>query len=223
MRKCIDCIFLCFIKGVIDRSRKMCIYMNDLAMEDINSIIAELQKGSHTALDHIIDHYTSKLYYFVLSILRNRADAEEVVQDTFIKVVKNIEKYDLSQRFSAWVFTIASNTAKDYLRKRKRHSVCISFDQNVNEESDEKSIDIPDKRKIPVNEAYKNEVEKILQQEISNLPDNYKEIILLRHIDDLSYDEIAEILDCKVGTVKSRLARAREMLKENVFRRGIPV
>lgn len=187
---------------------------------DLETTILELKSGETAALDVLIEFYTQKLYGFCCSILKNDADAEEAVQDTFIKVYKKIDTFDLSTNFTAWIYRIASNTAKDILRRHKKHSKCISFDKPISDDNASDSVghcmEISDNSENPSSNLQIKETKSIIFDEIEALPDLYKEVLLLRHIEDFSYDEIAEILNCNVGTVKSRLFRAREILKEKI-------
>lgn len=188
--------------------------------EKLETIIQDLKKGDTAALDLIIDLYTQKLYGYCNSILKNEADAEEALQDTFIKVYNKIDMFNSATNFNAWIYRIASNTAKDILRKNKNKSKCISFDKpfedDISSNSIGKCMEVADNSNNPSSKLQTNEAKSAIMKEISELPELYKEVLLLRHIDDLNYEEIADVLGCRVGTVKSRLFRAREILKEKL-------
>ena len=181
-------------------------------------LVKDLLNKEYSALEKLMDIYSGKLYYYCNSILRNNADAEEAVQDTFIKVYKKIDSFNISTNFSSWIYRIASNTAKDLLRKRKTHAVCISFDKPLNEEnrSDNIRLEIPDNSKNPEKAIQEKELKEVILNQVTELPELYREVLQLRHIEDFTYEEISEILYCKVGTVKSRLARAREILRKQI-------
>ena len=185
-------------------------------------LIKKLLKNDYSALEELMNIYSRKLYYYCCSILKSNTDAEEVVQDTFIKIYKNIAKYNIDYKFSAWIYKIASNATKDKLRLRnaKGTNLTVSYSDIQKSESDStlKDKDIPDSRSNPGKTVQNTEINSILIQEINKLSGEHKEVLILRHIEDYSYADISEILNCSTGTVKSRIFRARNILREQLIK-----
>jgi len=167
-----------------------------------------------------MDIYAKKLYYYCLNILGNSADAEEVVQDTFIKVYHKIDSFSNKYKFSVWLYKIALNAAKDKIRQRNSRGAKFKISySNANHDSFESGNtdrNIPDNRSNPSDTIHKTELNNIIIDEINKLSYKHKEVLLLLHIENHSYSEIADILDCSEGTVKSRISRARKILKQQL-------
>ena len=142
----------------------------------------------------------------------NRTDAEDIVQETFLRVYKNKHMYKEIAKFSTWVYTIAGNLAKTELRRRKRHKI-FSVSNFVNEERD---YDIPDREHSPEKKVDSAIQEEIIQKAIEKLPAKFKEVIILRDIQGFAYEEISQILNIPLGTVKSRVNRGRLKLQEDL-------
>ena len=142
----------------------------------------------------------------------NRNDAEDLVQETFLRVYKNKHYYKEIAKFSTWVYTIAGNLAKTELRRRKRRKI-FSVSNFVNEERD---YDIPDLAKNPESEVDGSLKDDIIQKAIEKLPAKFKEVILLRDVQGFAYEEISQILNIPLGTVKSRVNRGRLKLQEDL-------
>ena len=184
-------------------------------------LIKKLLKKDYCALSEVMDIYSGRLYYYCLGMLKNEADAEEVVQDTFIKVYTNISKYRMNCKFSTWIYKIASNTVKDKLRSKdkKKTKLTVSCDEASSEDNFfSPKIDraMSEKRLVPDNIMQANELNSIIVREVDKLPQKYREVLLLRHIENYSYAEISKILGCTVGTIKSRISRARSTLREQL-------
>ncbi|HQU72574.1 MAG TPA: sigma-70 family RNA polymerase sigma factor [Calditrichia bacterium] len=175
-------------------------------------LIAQFQRGDLQAFDVLVQRYKDQLLNYVFRFVGNRVDAEDIVQETFLRVYKNKHYYKEIAKFSTWVYTIAGNLAKTELRRRKRRKL-FSVSNFVNEERD---FDIPDPNRSPdqrVDGALKDE---IIQKAIDKLPAKFKEVIILRDIQEFAYEEISEILNIPLGTVKSRVNRGRLKLQEDL-------
>lgn len=175
-------------------------------------LIAQFQRGDLQAFDVLVHRYKDQLLNYVFRFVGNRVDAEDIVQETFLRVYKNKHYYKEIAKFSTWVYTIAGNLAKTELRRRKRRKL-FSVSNFVNEERD---FDIPDPNRSPdqrVDGALKDE---IIQKAIDKLPAKFKEVIILRDIQEFAYEEISEILNIPLGTVKSRVNRGRLKLQEDL-------
>ena len=151
----------------------------------------------------------------------NEEDAKDVTQESFIKIYKNIRGFNYKSKFSTWIYRIVVNTARDALRKRKE---TISIDQDFENEKGSMKKQIPDEKEInqPEKSFEKREMQIEVQKAIAVLSLEHRTVLILRTYQNLSYEEISEILDVKLGTVKSRLKRAREALKDQLLKMSYP-
>jgi len=175
-------------------------------------LIARFQQGDVQAFDVLVRRYKDQLLNYVYRFVGNRVDAEDIVQETFLRVFKNKHYYKEIAKFSTWVYTIAGNLAKTELRRRKRRKV-FSVSNFVNEERD---YDIPDSGHNPEKEVEGSIKDDIIQKAIEKLPSKFKEVILLRDVQGFAYEEISQILNIPLGTVKSRVNRGRLKLQEDL-------
>ena len=175
-------------------------------------LIARFQLGDVQAFDILVRRYKDQLLNFVYRFVGNRSDSEDIVQETFLRVYKNKHYYKEIAKFSTWVYTIAGNLAKTELRRRKRHKI-FSVSNFVNEERD---YDIPDMEHSPERKVDSSIQENIIQKAIEKLPTKFKEVIILRDIQGFAYEEISQILNIPLGTVKSRVNRGRLKLQEDL-------
>ncbi len=175
-------------------------------------LIARFQQGDVQAFDTLVRRYKDQLLNFVYRFVGNRSDAEDIVQETFLRVYKNKHYYKEIAKFSTWVYTIAGNLAKTELRRRKRHKI-FSVSNFVNEERD---YDIPDKEHSPERQVDGTIKEDIIQKAIEKLPPKFKEVIILRDVQGFAYEEISQILNIPLGTVKSRVNRGRLKLQDDL-------
>jgi RNA polymerase sigma-70 factor (ECF subfamily) len=175
-------------------------------------LIARFQDGDVQAFDTLVRRYKDQLLNYVYRFVGNRNDAEDLVQETFLRVYKNKHYYKEIAKFSTWVYTIAGNLAKTELRRRKRRKI-FSVSNFVNEERD---YDIPDLAKNPESEVDGSLKDDIIQKAIEKLPSKFKEVILLRDVQGFAYEEISQILSIPLGTVKSRVNRGRLKLQEDL-------
>lgn len=175
-------------------------------------LIARFQQGDVQAFDVLVRRYKDQLLNFVYRFVGNRSDAEDIVQETFLRVFKNKHYYKEIAKFSTWVYTIAGNLAKTELRRRKRRKF-FSVSNFVNEEKD---YDIPDRDHNPEAEVDGALKDAVIQKAIEKLPPKFKEVILLRDVQGFAYEEISQILNIPLGTVKSRVNRGRLKLQEDL-------
>ena len=175
-------------------------------------LIAQFQKGDVQAFDVLVRRYKDQLLNYVFRFVGSRVDAEDIVQETFLRVFKNKHYYKEIAKFSTWVYTIAGNLAKTELRRRKRRKM-FSVSNFVNEDRD---YDIPDSDLTPEQQVDGNIKDDIIQKAIDKLPPKFKEVILLRDVQGFAYEEISQILNIPLGTVKSRVNRGRLKLQEDL-------
>ena len=202
--------------GVFFRNKEKS-YPEGLPEDTLNAFRAA--DGDGTAFEVLMRKYERLVSTCVYSIVGNTEDTLDVSQDVFLKVYKCISSFKGDSEFSTWLYRIAKNAALDFVRKRKHDTVSIDSSGEENE-----GFDIPDKNPMSSPEQKVLQKEKIqkLHDAIKQLSDEHREIIILRDLNDYSYEAIAEHLGIEAGTVKSRLFRAREalrkiLLKENYF------
>ncbi len=173
-------------------------------------LIFRFQEEDYDAFNEIVFRYKDKLVNFIFRYTGNRDDAEDFAQDTFLKLYRSKHLYREIAKFSTWFYTIALNTVKTSLKKQNRYnSISIS---DFDPEGD-KDFDLPSEDKTP-DELTDTEIEREeVQKAIESLDETFREVIILRDIEDLEYEEIAKITGLPLGTVKSRINRGREKLK----------
>ncbi|MBT3605293.1 MAG: sigma-70 family RNA polymerase sigma factor [Candidatus Latescibacteria bacterium] len=179
-------------------------------------ILAEVAAGDIDAYGKIVGRYRGRLYNFVFRFVSEKETAEDIVQETFLRAFRKRKEYKAIANFSTWLFTIAGNLAKSELRRRKRWRL---FSLHRDDESDT-GMELPDETYRPDKVAESSLADDQIHDAIASLPENYRQVILLRDVEGMSYQEIAEIVDCPVGTVKSRVNRARLKLQQKLKNEG---
>ncbi|MBU0691789.1 sigma-70 family RNA polymerase sigma factor [bacterium] len=175
-------------------------------------LILAFQQNNEAAFDEIVKRYQNPLFNFVGRLLGDNFYGEDIVQETFLRVYRNKHRYHQVAKFSTWIYTIASNLAKTELRRRKvRNFFSIS-----SKGSEERDYDIEDSSMDVVKEVDGAMRTQMILREIDKLPRHFKEAVLLRDVQDLSYEEISTILDVPLGTVKSRVNRGRSRLQKKL-------
>ena len=173
-------------------------------------LILQFQKGNERAYLEIVNRYKDRLLNFVFGYVHSRESAEDIVQDTFLKLYTSANMYKEIAKFSTWIFTIAANLAKTELRKRKRKKVFSITDMGF----DNKDFEIHSESDIPEkNITSKHQIEYIFKA-IHQLEEPFKTTLILRDIQELSYEEVSNIVDVSIGTVKSRINRGRLKLQK---------
>jgi RNA polymerase sigma-70 factor (ECF subfamily) len=178
-------------------------------------IITAIRDGDGDAFELLIKKYQTKVFHHCLRMVRDREECVDLTQEVFLKVFRNIHKYEHAYAFYTWLYKITANCCIDYLRnsKRKIKKVPLYHVDSWDQSEIAKDQDIPDETYVPENTLLNLELREILNDAIGQLSDNLRSTILLKEIEGCSYAEIAEISDCSIGTVKSRMHRAREELK----------
>lgn len=175
-------------------------------------LIKRSQKGDINSFEELIKEYKKIAYNIALKMLKNKEDAEDVSQEALIKVYKSINRFNMDSSFKTWLYRIVVNTCLDHVRKNKENP--ISIDQPIRSGHDEFYMDVEDNRPTPQEVLETKLTQKMVMDAVNELEEDFKSIIILRDINDLSYEEIAEVLECNIGTVKSRISRGRQKLKE---------
>lgn len=178
------------------------------SLED-DKFVARAKKGDESAYRDLMDKYQKPLYYHVLKMVKNHEQVEDLVQEAFVKAFENLGSYNTNYAFSTWLYRITTNHTIDYLRKKKLKTV--SMDEPIKTKEGEMSMQISGKAETD-RSIIKKERSKIIHDAIKDLPEKYRNVIEMRHLEELSYQEISETLDLPLGTVKAHIFRAREML-----------
>ncbi|WP_340102694.1 RNA polymerase sigma factor [Rhodohalobacter sp. 8-1] len=167
-------------------------------------------EGDQRAYQQLTEKYRRPLEYHVRKMVKESEQVEDLVQEAFIKAFKNLESYNSSYAFSTWLYRITTNHTIDYLRKKKLKTT--SIDKPIKTREGEMSFELPDEQAETDRAIIRKQRKKIITHAIDNLPEKYRQVIQMRHIEELSYQEIADKLDLPLGTVKAHIFRAREML-----------
>ncbi len=175
-------------------------------------LFLEFTKGDTTAFNEIVNRYQGRLLNFVYRFTGDRETAQDIVQETFLRVYRKREQYCPTANLSTWIFTIAGNLAKSELRHRKRWQL-VPISKEARQDIAEK---IADQSLGPNQIAEKKATERNIQEAIGSLPAKYREAVILRDIEAMSYEQIAQIVGCPVGTVKSRVNRGRLQLQKRL-------
>lgn len=175
-------------------------------------LISRFQQGELAAYDELVKRFKLPLFSFINRIVKNPGVAEDILQETFIRLYINKDSYRQIAKFSTWIFTIGSNLAKTELRKRKvRKWISLSGYSD-----DDRPIEVVDKSASPIDDVQRLDIREKFNVEINKLPQVFREVIELRDVQELSYDEISSILKVPLGTVKSRVNRGRQRLKKKL-------
>jgi RNA polymerase sigma-70 factor (ECF subfamily) len=165
--------------------------------------------GDPKAFGALVDRYQGRLLNFVNRTIGDRERAEDLVQEVFIRVFRHLHRFDQTKKFSTWIYTIASNLAKNELRNRSRNPLVFFQTIKRNWEADHRPLQFEDTTARPDDLYRKRFLKDAVEQCVTQLPEHHRVVFVLRELEGKSYEEIAEITGCNLGTVKSRLNRAR--------------
>lgn len=184
---------------------------------DLNELrlIEKAKKGDENSFEILIMNCKTKAYNTALRYLRNEEDAMDVLQESFIKVFRHLDKFNADCKFDTWVYRIVVNTCSDFLRKNRNNRNTGSF--YINTDEGETVIEIADTSPTPQELLNSKETAKYVLDCLNRMAQEHKEVIILRDIQGFSYEEISYILGCSIGTVKSRINRARLKLREKIL------
>jgi RNA polymerase sigma-70 factor (ECF subfamily) len=186
-----------------------CLSANDLFIE-------RLIQGDANAFDTLVNRYAADIYSLLLRITKDTEEAADLTQETFLRALKSIKKFRGDSEIKTWLFRIAINQSKNRFRwwKSRKRERTVSLDAPIGESETPMSETVQTHFSNPEETTLQNEREKFLIQALNNLPDIYREAVILCDIEGLSYEEIATVLEINIGTVKSRIARGREELRK---------
>lgn len=174
-------------------------------MTDESALIQKAASGDRDAFSQLLEQYQKKIYHHALRMLGSSEDAADVTQEVFLLVWKHLSSFQGESSFSTWLYLVTKNRCIDFIRREKRRRGELSLDD---EERDLASA-LPDTSPTPQDALEQKELRRTVQEGLSHLSDDHRQVLVLREIDGLSYEEIGQILDLSPGTVKSRIARAR--------------
>lgn len=184
-------------------------------MNYVEARLAKLSRnGDRHAFEELVDMYKDKIYHLGYRMLNQSGDAEDVVQETFLRVYMNLDRYDENQKFSTWIYRIATNLCIDRLRKRKPN-YSLDAEMPDSEGSDWYST-LPSDQETPEEELVLSETQQQIRKAIETLPEKYKSVVILRYLHDMSLQEIGDVLQMPVTTVKTRVHRGREFLRKKL-------
>lgn len=180
------------------------------------ALVERIKAGDIDAFEELFNRYQKRIYNLIYRMVDNEQDANDLTQEVFIRVYNSINTIRTDASFAAWIRTVAINITRDFFRKKKRTVKTDSYDAAINMDNGDIERQIEDISPNPHNILESKETSKIVEKAISSLSQQHKEVIILHHIDGQDVENIAAALNLPVGTVKSRLARARDNLKRKL-------
>lgn len=184
---------------------------------DDNALMLRLQHGEDTALNELMTRWQTPLLRFIYRYVGDPHEALDLAQETFVRVYEARSRYRPTGHFSSWLFQIASNLCRNHLRWEQRHPT-VSLARGEEEENApaDASDTLPSPGKTPFDDAARNDTARCVRESIQNLPHDLRTTVLLFEYEDLSYEEIAGVLECSPKAVETRLYRARKLLREKL-------
>jgi RNA polymerase sigma-70 factor, ECF subfamily len=176
---------------------------------DDTEVVTAFLGGEERAFQELVERYQTRLLNFIYRTIGDREKAEDLVQEVFIRIYRHIHRFDRSKKFSTWAYTIASNLAKNELRNRSRNPIVLFQKLKGSWDDDDRPLQFEDTTARPDDLFRKRHLRSLVEATVAKLPEHHRQVFVLRELEGKSYEEIAEITDCNLGTVKSRLNRAR--------------
>ena len=177
-------------------------------------LILRCQRGDEAAFEALIHAHEKRVYTLCRRMCRSEDDALEAAQDAFLAVWRGIGEFRADAAFSTWLYRLATNACLDLLRREKKRSGDVSLD------GAEAPLDLADGAALPEEAAIRADTRRMVREALEALPDGYRQILLLREAEQLSYQEIAAVTELELGTVKSRISRARQALRNHLAASG---
>ncbi len=182
--------------------------LHEMSDEDLMELF---QQGTVQAFNILVDRYSERLMHYLYGFLGDVKRCEDLLQETFLRVYRNRHSYQRIAKFSTWLYTIAGNLARSEYRKRKRRRMYSI--QSVNRDNEEYEMALPDESFSPDRHAESILQDKYIQDALNQIPADFREVVVLRDVQQLAYDEIGQITGLPMGTVKSRINRGRTKLQ----------
>ncbi|HEX8317892.1 MAG TPA: sigma-70 family RNA polymerase sigma factor [Longimicrobium sp.] len=191
--------------------------MNATPVSD-HELVTRAQLGSETAYRELLDRYQRPVFSIIFRMIRDREQAEDLAQETFVRVFNHIGRYDPRYKFSSWIFKIATNLTIDWIRRKELKTVSIDGSRNAvtSDEMEASAITIVSEDENPEELLEAKELGEEIEQAIGKLRPEYRAAILLRHVEGREYQEIAEIMALPLGTVKTYIHRGRNELRDTL-------
>jgi RNA polymerase sigma-70 factor (ECF subfamily) len=181
-------------------------------------LIARAVSGESDSFESIVHRYHRPVTKFIYRMVQDYETALDLTQEVFLKVYTALERYDDRYKFSTWLFKIASNHTIDYLRKQTGNTVSLD---ETDGDSDQSLLEVETDEPSPERQAILNQRRALIESVIGKLPVSYRQVIVLRHVAELEYEEIADVTGLPLGTVKNRIFRAREAIRKKLVTLGI--
>jgi len=194
-----------------------------MSVSEETRLVDRLRGGDATALEGLMREYASRVYRLAFGITRNHGDAEEVVQDVFLTLATKSAMFEGRSAVGSWIYRITTNAALNK-RRGKRHEVETSLEEHLpafmadGHREGDRSFLLADWSQNPERELLSGEARRTLERALDGLPEGYRAVLVLREVEELANEEVAELLGESVGSVKSRLHRARQALREQLTR-----
>jgi len=183
---------------------------------DDAQLVARHLDGDPQAFGALVDRYQTRLLNFINRTIGDRERAEDLVQEVFIRVFRHVHRFDQTKKFSTWIYTIASNLAKNELRNRSRNPLVLFQAIRKHWEGDQRPVQFEDRSARPDDMYRKRYLKELVERCVALLPVHHRAVFVLRELEGKSYAEIADITGCNLGTVKSRLNRARSSFAQMI-------
>jgi len=174
-----------------------------------NELVERYLAGETRRFQELVERYQGRMVNFIQRSIGDRDRAEDLAQEVFVRVYRHIRRFDTSKKFSTWIYTIASNLAKNELRNRSRNPLVLFQTLTSSWDDDHRPLQFEDSSMRPDDLYRKRHLQELVEKAADELPEHHREVFLLREIEGKTYEEIAEITHTQLGTVKSRLNRAR--------------
>lgn len=187
-----------------------------LSQPEIERLVERARRGDRAAFGQLVDEYKDKIYNYVARMLNDPYEAEDVTQEAFLRAYRSLPRFRGASSFHTWLYRIASNLAIDVVRKRKRSEPTYSLDEPLESDDGEYEREIPDDTGGPEARTSTRETRVAVRRAIMELPEKLRDVMILYELQGETYEDIAEILDVPLGTVKSRLFNARNRLKDSL-------
>lgn len=188
---------------------------------EVEALVRQAQSGDASAFDGLVRRFSSPMYNLACRMVGNQADADDLAQEIFVKLYRSLRQFRWESRFSTWLYALAANMCRSGLRRRWRISSREVMSLDRDDPTETGQPEPRDPGDLPIDAIMRRETREQVESAIAELPDDFRMVIVLRDLQGLEYEEIAQALKCSMGTVKSRLARARLRVKTRLVRQGV--